>query len=65
MAGFENIIWCDGCGAEILYRPYLVNKNVFCCQDCAQGFSCKCTRSMEWKEDYREPISIEIEYQEN
>ena len=57
MAGYGNTIWCDGCGAEILYRPYFVNENVFCCQDCALGFSCKCSRTLEWEEDYREPTS--------
>ena len=66
MSDFANTIWCAGCGAEILYSPHVVNKNDFCCQDCALGFSCKCGRASEREEDYREKSTIiEAIHQEN
>ena len=54
MTDFDNTIWCAGCGAEILQAPYVVNHQNFCCQNCAQGYTCKCGQAMERKEDYRD-----------
>ena len=57
MSDFENTIWCAGCGTEILYRPYIINQQVFCCQDCAFGIVCRCGKVLEWDEDYRKPTN--------
>lgn len=54
MTDFDNTRWCAGCGAEILYTPYVVNHQNYCCQDCALGFSCECGRAMEREDDFRD-----------
>ena len=57
MAYSEMTLWCDGCGREILWIPYVVHKKEFCCQDCAFGFTCQCGESIEWEEDYRDTVT--------
>jgi len=52
MSEFEDTIWCTGCGVEILYSPYVVNQQKYCCQDCALGFACKCGQAIERQEDF-------------
>lgn len=54
MSDSNNTIWCSGCGAEILYIPYVLNQKNYCCQDCALGFACQCGRAMERGDDYRD-----------
>ena len=54
MSDFENTIWCAGCGTEIVYLPYVIQNQDFCCQDCALGVTCQCGRALEREEDYRD-----------
>ena len=54
MAYSENTLWCDGCGAEILWSPTLANGQEFCCQNCALGINCHCAERQEWEDEYRE-----------
>lgn len=51
-------IWCDGCGAEILWIPYLVKGEDFCCQDCANGMICNCGDNLEWDDEYRDTTNL-------
>ena len=54
MSRSEDTIWCDGCGTEIYWVPYVIDVQDFCCQNCAYGLSCQCGETMEWDEEYRE-----------
>lgn len=54
MTRSEETIWCDGCGAEILWSPYIVKGKDFCCQDCAYGITCNCGDNLEWEDEYRD-----------
>jgi len=49
----EEMTWCDGCGVEITWGPELVGSQVYCCQDCAQGFNCGCGERMEMDDEMR------------
>jgi hypothetical protein len=53
MTRSEDTIWCDGCGTEILWSPYIVQQQDFCCQDCASGIPCKCAEIMDWDDEYQ------------
>ena len=48
MSDSEKTLWCDGCGAEILWGPYLANRKEYCCQDCSLGIKCRCAEYQEW-----------------
>jgi hypothetical protein len=47
MTWHEELVWCDGCGVEIVGAPVVVDKRNYCCQDCAQGIRCDCGERME------------------
>lgn len=49
MVKVEDTHFCDGCGVEIGLSPVVVVKDhqEYCCQDCAQGYQCKCGERME------------------
>jgi len=49
----NEVIWCDGCGVEITWNPVVVENRFYCCQDCAQGYSCNCGERMELDEELR------------
>ena len=56
MSDSEKTLWCDGCGAEILWGPYLANRKEYCCQDCSLGIKCRCAEYQEWDSEYREAV---------
>jgi hypothetical protein len=49
----DEIIWCDGCGAEITLSPVLEDGRKYCCHDCSQGIPCDCGDHMEFDEELR------------
>lgn len=51
MARIEETVFCDGCGAEITWAPYILHEREFCCPDCARGVVCTCGDRMELGED--------------
>ncbi len=53
MSHIEGTIYCDGCGAEITWTPFIFKKQEFCCEDCARGFECTCGDRMELGEEIR------------
>lgn len=53
MARIENTLFCDGCGVEISLSPYRKDDLDYCCEDCAQGYLCKCGERMELDERRR------------
>jgi hypothetical protein len=66
MSDFHETLWCAGCGTEILYSPYVLNRKNYCCQDCAFGYTCECSRAMEREDDYRNAVLPQDEaYQGN
>ena len=62
MSRSEDTIWCDGCGTEIRWAPYVMDSQEFCCQNCAYGLSCKCGETMDWDEEYRDTTSPTTPY---
>lgn len=38
----ENRVWCEGCGVEVTWGPFLFHGRCFCCRDCADGRECQC-----------------------
>ena len=58
MSYAENTLWCDGCGAEILWAPHIVTGKAYCCQDCSQGIKCQCAERQEWDDEYQETTSL-------
>ncbi len=63
MTIIEGTLFCDRCGAEITWAPYLVQPapgdppqtriGEYCCQDCAEGRPCHCADRMELDDDRR------------
>jgi endogenous inhibitor of DNA gyrase (YacG/DUF329 family) len=53
MTRYHDTVFCDNCGAEITWAPYLHAGKEFCCRDCAEGRLCRCGERMDW-EDERE-----------
>ncbi len=42
MGRIDDLVWCAGCGGEILLTPVYREDYEFCCQDCADGLCCWC-----------------------
>jgi hypothetical protein len=53
MSWTENIIYCVGCGVEVIWGAFVRNGKPFCCIDCAEGRPCQCAETMELDDDYR------------
>ncbi len=62
MAKIQDSVFCDGCGIEVTWTPYYQNpahnipgvrRSEYCCQDCAQGYRCRCGERMLLEEDRR------------
>lgn len=61
MSRIEETIWCDGCGTEILWAPFVVGKHDYCCQDCYEGLKCDCGTRMDLEDDRRSGGETSIE----
>jgi hypothetical protein len=63
MAHLDGAIFCDGCGAEITWSPYLVDasfstpgpqrRGEYCCKPCADGQVCNCGAPMDLGDEWR------------
>lgn len=53
MARYQDTIWCDGCGVEILWSPTIVNRLDYCCEACRDGLPCRCGERMKLDEGRR------------
>jgi len=38
----EDVLFCDGCGAEIAGAPYVQGQMMYCCEACSAGLECDC-----------------------
>lgn len=52
----EYSVFCEGCGAEILWSPVVVvsrsgEKHDYCCEACRDGLVCNCGVRMEVSEE--------------
>jgi hypothetical protein len=64
MVRYKDTLWCDGCGIEITWIPFIKNRRIFCCRDCAEGLKCDCTDFAE-ETEYRElKVSSTLTYNE-
>ena len=57
MTRYQTTIWCDGCGVEITWTPYLAGKCEYCCEDCWYGLLCDCASRIEMEEDRRKELA--------
>lgn len=48
-----EFVYCQGCGVEVTWSPFLVNNIVYCCEDCSRGIECRCAERMELNDDDR------------
>jgi nucleotide-binding universal stress UspA family protein len=55
MSRIENTLFCDGCGIEIVCKPYMSNNRTYCCEDCAAGKPCVCENRLEMEAERRDP----------
>jgi hypothetical protein len=62
MSHSEEIIWCDGCGTEIYWVPYVIENQDFCCYQCAYGLTCQCGDTFDWDEEHRDVTRPSIPY---
>ncbi|MDW8327569.1 MAG: hypothetical protein RMK99_13485 [Anaerolineales bacterium] len=54
MTHFRDVIWCDGCGAEITWAPVLApDQREYCCPDCRDGRPCDCGDRMDPEDECR------------
>ena len=58
MSRSEDTIWCEGCGTEIRWSPYVTESQEFCCPNCAFGLACKCGETMDWDQEYRDTTEL-------
>ena len=58
MISEDRTIWCYVCGTEITMKPFLHNKHLYCCKDCAQGRSCDCAERMQLGDELRNRKSM-------
>lgn len=42
MPQIDGVLFCDGCGAEIVGAPVVRDRRRHCCEDCANGLRCDC-----------------------
>ena len=56
----DETTWCDGCGVEITWGGMVIEKQIFCCQDCAPCISCPCGERMEMDEGRRDSTSTSV-----
>ena len=42
MPSIEGVLFCDGCGAEVVGAPMTMGDQVHCCSECAQEQHCQC-----------------------
>ena len=70
MAKVDGVLFCDRCGAEVSWSPYIVapaqpgeelagavRRGEYCCQDCAEGRVCHCADRMDFDDDRRNPAA--------
>ena len=42
MAEIDGVLFCDGCGVEIIGAPIVRDNQIYCCETCAEGLPCDC-----------------------
>jgi hypothetical protein len=42
MPTLDDVLFCDGCGAEIVGAPVIRGETMYCCEECAKGLECDC-----------------------
>jgi hypothetical protein len=58
MTQIDEILFCDGCGGELMLSPVVKEQRKYCCEDCAEGIACRCGERMELDEQRRAATSI-------
>jgi hypothetical protein len=71
MVQLDRFHFCDGCGVEITWTPFVVRAkggsragrtDQYCCADCADGRPCRCGERMEFDDEFREHGKISIPF---
>ncbi len=50
MPRIDDVLFCDGCGAEIRGAPRVHNGLSYCCELCFQGRDCDCALFLDSEE---------------
>ncbi|MBN1265704.1 MAG: hypothetical protein JXA25_09440 [Anaerolineales bacterium] len=58
MKKVRDELYCSGCGAEIVGAPVLLNGQVYCCMDCAEGKPCEC--ALVFEEEHRPTVEDQV-----
>ena len=58
MTRYNDLVWCDGCGVEIVWPPLIVGERHYCCEDCLEGLPCMCGERMELYDERRTPAGV-------
>ena len=64
MSRSEGVVWCDGCGVEIIWAPYRPvgvreqSNQDYCCENCFKGLSCRCGERMEMDDERRDASGL-------
>lgn len=67
MAKIQGSVFCDNCGVEITWTPYYLTpktpqpgyrRSEYCCQECAEGYRCKCSERALLEEERRPDRSL-------
>jgi hypothetical protein len=53
MTRYNNTVFCQKCGVEILWAPYFHNGGEYCCRDCEEQRPCHCGEYMELEDERR------------
>jgi hypothetical protein len=53
MTRYNDTVFCDNCGTEILWAPYFYTDGEYCCRDCAERRPCRCGERMEQEDERR------------
>ena len=52
-----EFVYCQGCGVEITWSPYIANSQHYCCEECSRGIQCRCAERMELDDDRKSSSS--------
>jgi len=58
MGRYQDTVWCDGCGLEILWIPLQIGSAHYCCRDCQEGMRCECREDLEQDDRAQLPVDL-------
>ena len=59
VGSMEHARWCQGCGVEVTWTPFIAQGRRYCCARCAGGGACQCGYGIAETEEEDGPAIIE------